>query len=326
MQYLQDIFAFLVAVALFVATTKYYPVKDSGQAAKKEKFFWAIVFFVLSSVVGILISNTFSLRTSVNTITAALADRADLLEAARGYSALLDGDSHEIIEEFATDSLQRVTRTLQDGYLPVHMDIIFPKIGELTSRAKDFVVAVNVGSTEFFFDNANYLQVNHELWQRGVPVIRFFLFSSKQRILGRGGKTIQNIDDFVEEVREIHANFRALYSVVIDVDKAANLKEVRDILFIDRKFGLMARFSSAQWGPYDWAQATDNKSNIDELESYIKTLVGYARTPYVVAMEDDNVRRQFSRVLRSYSVCGTGLPKCQSVSALARTTVQKIFF
>jgi hypothetical protein len=155
-------------------------------------------------------------------------------------------------------------------------------------------VATNVGGTTFYFGDATYVASNLSARDRGVPVIRFYLYSRTQKIQLRGDEEpkLHSIDEFLDEVRDLHDILGSAYSAVVDVD-THHLAEIRDVLLVDNSF--MAESKLSPTWELMGAKASEDPERLQEVRDYFRQLHGAIEGRRVAKMSDMLARKYFPK-------------------------------
>jgi O-phosphoseryl-tRNA(Cys) synthetase len=191
---------------------------------------------------------------------------------------------------------------MQKGYIPLPREVAAREISRVYSSAQHNIVASNVGGTAFYFSNPTYAKINSDTTDRGIPVIRFYLFSSSQRLQLHDSKDVRTytIDEFFREVQELNDKLHTVYSAVIDVDKAGI--QVQDLLIVDNSFIAETQFSPTDWQP-ERARATEYGPRLEDARTFFRDLRNSVDPKYVARMSDDDIKKRF------HSYENTKLPK-----------------
>jgi len=169
------------------------------------------------------------------------------------------------------------------------------EIGKAYSAASVSIIATNVGGTNYYFSNGSYIDYNVRAADRGIPVVRFYLYSNNPNyhLEMRNGGSARNVNEFFGEVKDLHRDLHSFYSAVIDVD-TAHLTKVRDVLIMDNKFAAETVLSETDWDPIR-AVATENRDRIVDIRSYIHTLLSARKTAYTLQMPPSDIKKYFEK-------------------------------
>jgi hypothetical protein len=199
------------------------------------------------------------------------------------------------LKDWANQSIASIYKDMRQGFISLPRELAASEIGKVYPLAQTNIVATNVGDTEFYFNSDSpYPTSNKNARDRGIPIIRFYLFSKDQKIelhspALRGQKA--TIDSFYQDIKLLHDSLGSLYSVVIDADK---LKEVRDFLLMDNRF--LAETVMTHTGERSRAKATESQERLAEARDYFRDLRGIASTSkYIWAMSNDQVKKYYHK-------------------------------
>jgi hypothetical protein len=314
-EWIGRIIVFTLSVALFVATELFFPLEDTaGPTAVRQKHFWATMLFIFSIILGLPLESSLRMEREVSGVK-------NELDAHDNQSTLHDR-FHEIWDEYASifsgvssgglaqddnTNARRLLRAWGDilvdylnadfksGSIPIPLEQAPEKIKDVYSKAERSILATNVGGTKTYFDNQEYLNANKYAQTRHIPVIRFYLYDDerKRHILMRGDRTPHNIDDFYNEVKDLHKMMGTVYSAVIDVDITPDLDGYRDLLLMDNAFLAETRILQTTWDPIR-AEATINQNRIQDAQHYFQTLrLAAVHSGKIVRMQDSDVVKHF---------------------------------
>jgi hypothetical protein len=289
----------LVSALLFIATEYFFPIEKDDATAAKQKHFLSIMLTIFSLVIGYDIKMSFDTQTRIEEVSTVFRKLAD----AQAESTLKDiyteydrnfTHAHAVLKGWAGAALNQLVKDMRNGYISIPRGEAAREIGNVYHYARENIVASNVGGTKFYFENQNYVRENKSAASRGVPIIRFYLWSSTQKIelTCTNQPIVPSKDLFFAEVKMLHTNLGSVYSAVIDMDKLSGSK-ARDLLILDNKFSAETDLS-VKWEPIK-AKATENPDNLTDARQYFRDLRGAVEKEYVVMMKDDEVKKQFSK-------------------------------
>jgi len=296
-----------LSIALFAATEFFFPIAPNDPIAVKQKHFWAIMFLILSLVIGLPITISFNTDRKVDEAKELLRQHVQQSELAAGrllaelrregrfqdLDTIYDKNftsTDPMLKGWADELLFYIRERWSLGVMPIPRESAAAKIAGVYPEAQKSIIAVNVGSTKFYFDIGTYATSNLNARDKGVPVVRFYLYSKSKHIEMHGGKQPQDIAEFFDEVKELHKRLGSLYSAVIDVD-AVRLPEYRDILIMDNKF-VAETALSPEWEPIR-AEATEDVGQLRRARLYFRDLWGAVDPQHVVAMTDEDVAKYY---------------------------------
>jgi len=287
-----------LSIALSLATEFFFPIDRTDPIAVKQKHFWAVMFLVFSLVIGLPFESSYETGRTVDQAKELLRrhdEQSVRLGRFEDLDTLYDKNftsTDPLLKKWADEHLNYVRERWSLGIMPIPREKAATQIAEVYPEAKGSIIATNVGSTKFYFDDGTYATSNLNARANGVPVVRFYLYSKYKRIDMHGGRQPKNIDDFFSEVQELHKRLGSLYSAVIDVDNHP-LSEHRDLLIMDNKF-LAETVLTPEWDPIR-AEATENDAQLSKARQYFRDVLGALDSRYVVTpMSDEDVTRWYS--------------------------------
>jgi hypothetical protein len=287
-----------VSIALFVATELLFPIDETNKTAVKQKHFWSTMLFIFSLVLGLPVETSLRVESEIKNLQHDL-DRHDKDSSLHGgfedmylQYRVNFGEAQPPLDGWAAGLLDYLRETFTTGQIPLPLERAPEQIAKVYSHAEEGIVATNVGSTITYFNEGNYLEANISTRDRGVPIIRFYLYDDdhKTRIKMRNGKTPQNIQEFFDEVKDLHWRTGSFYSTVIDVQY---LPDHKDFLIMDNKF-VAETLISPDWNPIR-AQASQNQRRLAEARSYFHELRGKINPEFTLKMRPEEVKARFSK-------------------------------
>jgi len=288
-----------VSLLLFLATEFFFPIQKDDLIARKQKHFWSIILTLFSLVLGESIKSSLELSDKIENIGSVFQELAE--EDIRGQFQMLFTEYHRhfehsrpLLKEWARQSFKQLTSDMKQGYIPLPNALAAEQIGKAYPTAKENIVATNVGTTKFYFKNVGYIDNNVDTAKRGIPVIRFYLFSKNRQIELRQSDKPQlvSFDDFCKEVGALHEQLKTVYSAVVDVDEQ-DIREHRDLLLLDNEFVAETELVPTSWVAIR-AKATEDKGLVSDVRDYLHILKG-ARSACIFRMNDDLVRGFFPK-------------------------------
>jgi len=291
-----------LSALLFVATEFFFPIRSDDPLATNQKHFWAIMLTIISLVLGFSIKGSLETLRKIESVSAVFGElgNKEIEDEFRKiyveyHKHFVGGDP--VLDGWATRSLAYLRSEMSRGWIPIPRELASVEIGRIYPQARDSIIATNVGSTKFYFTDRIYVLSNTDARDRGVPVIRFYLWGGQQKIelTSDDESKARTIDDFRKEVSRMHEQSGEVYSAVVDT---AKLQEVRDILLLDNRF-VAETLLSPTWFPIR-ARATQDGENIRDARLYLRALVGAVdnEDKGVFRMEDKSVKRYFHKYER----------------------------
>jgi hypothetical protein len=313
---LPNLISVVVGIALFLATEFFFPVDPNNSTSYQQKHFWAIMLFVLSLILGF--PTAFSYETGLN-MEHSTEELETRIAVSHAYNQLRDDQTRKdfdtifeqyeihfargssVLNNWAHAALDDLCTDLTTGWITLERELVPQEIAGLYGFAKTYIVATNVGSTDFYFKNQLYINANKRAYENGRPVLRFYIFSTKRHIeltrgVSRKGAPV-TIDDYANDVAVIHKSLHTVYSAVIDLDAAAaahQIKEARDLLLMDNPVVAESNLSDS-WELLG-ARASQDEANVNGVHNYLRTLM--AIVPFkAFKMNNQEVSVHFKRFL-----------------------------
>jgi hypothetical protein len=288
-----------VSLLLFLATEFFFPIQKDDPIARRQKHFWSIILTLFSLILGESITSSFELSAKIENIGSVFQELAE--EDIRSQFQMLFTEYHRhfehsrpLLKEWARQSFKKLTLDMKQGYVPLPNELAAEQIGKAYPTAKESIVATNVGSTKFYFNNVGYIENNTAAAKKGIPVIRFYLFSRNRQIeLRKSDKPqIVSFEEFCTEIGSLHEQLSTVYSTVVDVDEQ-NIREHRDLLLLDNEFVAETELMPTSWVAIR-AKATEDQNLVSDVRDYLHILQG-ARSRCTFRMKDDLVRGFFPK-------------------------------
>jgi hypothetical protein len=290
---------FAISAVLFIATEFLFERgKDTAAKAATQKHFWAAILFVFGAVFGLLIEGSLASQTELRSVKEEIANHERHMTELGQFHELHDlfdsgfANSQPALKGWANDSLAYLRRSWQQGWMPLPKEETPARIAQIYDEALRTIVATNVGSTDFYFTEGNYVSANKRARDRSIAVVRFYLYSdnNKDWIVMHDGKHPASIDDFYNEVKYLHSQMHSLYSVLIDVNKV-KLADYWDLLIMDNKFVAKTELSP-KWQAVR-GLATENEDRLNEVRHYLDLIQGPMEEKYIQRMEPEEVKMYF---------------------------------
>jgi hypothetical protein len=296
-----------LSACLALATEFYFPIVETEPIARKQRHFWAIILFIISEGLGLSISFNYQTQQKLEVAQTSLGRQIKLgdvyarlnPEIRNDYETIFlqyyihFGAHDSMLETWAHTALHQVRDDLTAGWISLPRELAADQIALLYQEHADNIIATNVGSTVYYFNNGIYIGANNSARDRGIPVIRFYLYSANQHIVLSNGKVCQTIDEFKDDVGRLHTKLGSLYSLVIDVDEAerqGQLPHVLDVLILGSHVLAESQLSD-RWELVR-ARATQETDNVNQGLAYFRTLAAIA--PYKeFPMDKEDVRKYF---------------------------------
>jgi hypothetical protein len=290
-----------VGILLGIATELFMPIAKDDENAEKQKHFWAMMFLVFSIVLGLPIElgfETLGRMDKTNNQIGLLISRSTSTGRFQEMDAAYDKNydkADPLLKGWANKTLDYLKTNWDQGLMPLVKEDAPDQISKAYDFATASVIATNVGGTYYYFHNNNYIAGNTNARDRGVPVIRFYLYSNNPNyhLPMRSGQRPRDKAAFFAEVKDLHITLGSFYSAVIDVDET-NLAKIQDVLIMDNKFAAQTIVSDVDWDPVR-AVATENESRLEEYRSYLHTVLGVVDKNYVQAMSPADVKKYYGK-------------------------------
>ena len=289
-----------ISAVLAIATELWFPINEADPLAVRQKHFWAAILFIFSVVLGIPIEGTLEMQAKLAEMNATLTAHEQQMQAEAKFQELYSlynsnfSNGQPVLKGWADELLSYLQDNWKQGLMPLPRELASTQIGKVYPYARHSVIATNVGDTSFYFADETYIKANTAARDRGVPVIRFYIYGKeyKNRIVLRDGRHPNDINDFYKEVKELHTALGSLYSAVIDVDRVKLVgASYRDLLILDNKF-LAETLETPQWEQIR-AQASENDDRLKEARQYLRSIRAAVQENYTVQMNPEDVKRYF---------------------------------
>src|SRR5712691_8459777 len=220
-----------IGVAVFIALE--FLLKQ-----ERLKHFWASVLTIISLVLSFAVDYQFNLDRKIDDIHRLVGTMGDeelekdfqrLWQAYYKYFQKGSATEDQLtpLKKWARLNLKRQADLTEAGTIRMQKEEARQHLGKFYDLAQKYVLATNVGDLDFFFGNRYYVERNQNAVKRGVPVIRFFIYSGTKH------------PNFRDEAKKKHKNLLTTCSIFLNWDEpqvAKELKKARDILFVDNAF------------------------------------------------------------------------------------------
>ena len=299
----------VVGVLFFVFGLIGLPFDEHKERGRRV--FWTCVMALAELVLGFLVSVVASINANLDSLQRQVNAQQQDLRAALAFGPVLT--EYETHFTNITDPLAKWANTLKDyldrqfrnGLIPITKEDAPRLLAESYVDAKKFAVAVNVGSTSFYFGhNAAarvYVQENKRAMARGIPVIRFYIYKSEIAIMQSDNKPAPDFVHFVNDVKHnVAPKTGAVYSGIIDISDDPLHAPPRDLLFIDGRFLAETEIATDDWIPLR-AHATVESQNISDIPNYINELVARVEVGNVYELSNADLQARYEPLFRRYS-------------------------
>ena len=259
--------------------------------SKDQKHFWAFIFLLISIVCGTLINNSYNQSQKLDAVASVfqqLGDRQvekEFRDIYVNYNIQLRHTS-PTEAQWAYHTLDWIDLEFTKGWIPAPREQVAREMTDLYDNARDALVATNVGSTKYYFTDDSYVQANQRATIRGVPIVRFYLFSARKPIELRNSAEPSTVTfiQFAQEVSDLSIKLQTPYSVLINLDKIPTdqlcpngVEGARDLLIVDDKL-LAETVLGARWEP-QYAHVSHASENLDSAWDCITALKSLSRCP-----------------------------------------------
>jgi hypothetical protein len=280
--YFGQIVVLVLSLMLAVATDRWFPSED-----RKVKRFWSWILFILSVVLGYSINAAVTTGNKVEKLTGELTmhvqeseSESTIHKTVHDYEGIMM-QANGTLRTWGKDSLRGLEDSLGQGYIPITREAAPIEIAQAYTDAGSSIIASNVGSIDFYFDNDAYKRANQGARDRHVPVVRFFLFSDRTdreikltKDCSDRGLNSRKIADFSTCVSEVSKALGTLCSIVINYDQThAIVGDAKDVLIIDGSFVAQTQLDKEDWHLIE-AQATEDPDQVRVARNYFSTLRG----------------------------------------------------
>lgn len=289
----------LVSALLFVATEYFFPIDREDSTAKKQKHFLSIMLTILSLVMGYDIKMGYDLQERIENVGSVFKKLPDAHVEATFQDIFTEynrnfAHAQPVLKGWAGDALNVLVTDMRAGYISIPREDAKREIGKVYQDARENILASNVGGTKFYFNNQIYIEANRIAFERGVPVIRFYLYSKEHKVELRSSKQLEipTIEAFFAEVQALHKDLGTVYSAVIDISDIQGGR-ARDLLQLDNKFAAETELAE-NWEPIR-AKATEDPTNLKTAREYFRDLLGAIDKRYVAKMEDAEIKKHFHK-------------------------------
>lgn len=304
------IIVFALSVALFVATEIFFPLEETaGRTAVKQKHFWATMLFIFSLILGLPVESSLRMEREVSGVKTELHEHENqsslhdrFHEIYDQYASIFSGvapqknpNAQRLLKSWGDTLINYLNSEFKSGLIPIPLEQAPEKIKEVYGMAASSILATNVGGTKTYFGNPAYLSANKYARTRHIPVIRFYLYDDerKRHILMRGDRPPANIDEFFNEVQDLHKLMGTVYSAVIDVDAASDLDGYRDLLLMDNAFLAETIILQTTWDPIR-VEATIDQNKIEDARQYFQKLrLAAMHSGKIAKMADSDVANSY---------------------------------
>ena len=263
---LVDVIIIVVSFLLLLASERYLPVLFEGTTTlcDRRRHFYSILLAVFSLVIGFALKASFQIPQMVDDLQdqiTAVGDKVTDVETKikdvqESFVAATDSHMKEhfrdifvsyhrhfkhpsyspLLESWVNRAIVDLSTEMNQISISLPSSSAIDEVLALYDLASEHFVATHVGSIQRYFENALYKNANLTASQRGIPVVRFYLFdgdltktvNADNVIVATYAKHGVKLQDYNAEVSRLHEEMGTLYSVVIPPDK---LDAVRDEIF-----------------------------------------------------------------------------------------------
>ena len=299
----------LISAAVFLATQKFFPVKDRTikheDFTKRIKSFWSILIFLLSFIMtisisliyetsqkfGILAKNIEDKYEQINKNIDNVSKKSEFQELFNLYVAI----SNPKIKEYAMKEIESMKNDFRQEKVDISTYSSPNHVANLYDIAERYLIATNVGDITFFLHHDKYKKKNQLMYEKGIPIIRFLIYTGND----------ENFEDFKEEALKVHNELNTVCSIVVSPNDVKNSEKMRDILIIDGE--ILSETKMLHSGKHtDEASLTCNDYEIREAYKYFGILYNSVnkveKNNTIYFMDDQKVKNKYGEYLKTNDI------------------------
>jgi len=268
-----------VGIAVWVLTEVFYP-RAFPNTAPSAKRYWGFFFFILSTILTESIQAAYRLEQRVDAISVSFRSLTDS-EAEAAFKDIYQSyyanfrKPDERIKTWVKKAITDLRDELASGYVSMSPESGRNEMSGMFGKATKWVVATNVGSLEFFLGNTAYQDLNHATFDRGVPVIRFFLYGSPPRRSGHEDADPRFRSKAIESMKKMYTVCGILIHAETVSSSISDLQGPQDFLLVDNSFVAHAELNTNTWEILR-IRATIQGQHIVKYRQYLYDLQGMA--------------------------------------------------
>jgi len=305
----------IISLAVLWATQKFFPIKDKlvkqEDFTKRVKSFWSILIFLLSIIMTTSISliyetyHTFGiLAENVEDKYQQICDNVDNVSKKSEFQELFNlyvAISNPKVKEYAMKEIKNMQENFRQKKVGMSTYSSPNYVANLYDIAEKHMIATNVGDVSFFLHHDKYRKKNQLMYDKGIPVIRFFIYIGND----------ENFEDFKEQVERVHRELNTICSIIVSPNDVKNSEKMRDFIIIDGE--ILSETKMLHSGVHtDEASITCNDYEIREAYKYCGILynsVNKVEYNTIYFMDDKEVRKQYSKYLKNNITAEKNLAK-----------------
>ena len=325
-----DFLVIIVSIMIFVASEFFLP------GARRQRHFYSILLTAFSLVIGFVLKTSFETQRKITAVEKVFTSVADSPMKQHFSDIFTSYHKHfrqpiysPLLEPWINSAIKSLSIEMNQISISLPPSAAKTKLFDLYTLADDHILAMHVGSLDEYFNDQRYIDANLKASNRGIPVVRFYLFEGmyertadkeRRNILGhdyirRDGVTLS---EYNKKVKEVHTEMKTLLSVVVirSPDKL-DASTRRDFLMVDGHF-LAERMSDA-----GIMRATGESGALSKARMLLQELMAKdakdAKSEYIHRLANNEVCDRFGRYSR---IDCSGNRQSSLAEALARHLLQ----
>ncbi|MDE0386061.1 MAG: hypothetical protein OXI22_19435 [Defluviicoccus sp.] len=336
----------IVVTAVFsygatLLVTRY--LQKRTEVVKLESHALSALMSIISMLISIIVTSHFNIEKKIiqieKTFGAITNSQAQSLfhKIFESYYANFDrAEQGPMLKTWAHEALSYLGEDMKESAISLPHKWAETLLLNIYSNANQYVVSTHVGSLEKYEKNAKYQLAEKSAMEKGIPVIRFYLFDGillmKEPLANNGlpvmdehGRPVSEeyiqmeqdgpsrkevtFDRYIEQVRTLHNKMPTVMSIVMSTSQLKGY-EKRNLVMADGKVvaetandGTMIRI-------------TGNNRKLREAQYYLRELLGSTgKTNQHHYMRDGDIEKRFIRFIRAIEANKErGKPKAKALA------------
>lgn len=316
-----NVLIIIVTILTFIASEFFLPlVYGDTPVGKRQRHFYSILLSVASLVMTLTL--TTALDTQKQLASTASETQRQLAAVEKVFTTISDSPvkqhfqaiftnyhnhfkpkvSSAILESWVHKAIESLSTDMKEVSISLPSSVAKPQLLNLYSSANDYIIATHVGFLEEYFASDTYWNAERNAVQRGIPVIRFYLFDGvpATAVVDEGSNVIVQtfvrgsdkltLSEYNKRVATLHKDMNTVMSVVISPDQLNGIRK-RAIVLADGEFVVETEIGT------DITRATGRETDLRAARQFLRELLGktVSSMDYVHYLPDSEIRRLFVR-------------------------------
>ena len=317
----------IIGLLTLVASEYFLPsVLSEGPRASRQRHFFSLLLTIFALMMSSTLKTSFETHqkiTAVEKVFTSVTDadmRKHFQDIFTNYHKHFSYPSHSpFLKPWLDSAIKSLSSDMDQISVSLPSSVALEKVLDLYEMADDHIFAAHVGSLKRYFHDQRYRRANLQASKRNIPVVRFYLFDSRDSAAGnlrcpKGSEKnsskvhCSKLIKFNNEVKKLHKDMNTFMSVVIP-DTNFKASPRRDLLVADGNFLVETENEG------DAVRVTGKDTKLDDARQYLNMLLAInVSSDYVHHLSDKEVRDRFGHYRQAIASRSNGEPLAKTVA------------